>query len=61
LSEDAPRLINLERAEIVEQATPLQLPRTGVLSWVHIKEQAAFIPDVDAIEAALSPIMRHHS
>ena len=61
LSEDAPRLINLERTEIVEQVTQLQPPRTGVLSWVRIKEQAAFIPDIDAIEAALSPIMRHHS
>jgi chemosensory pili system protein ChpC len=58
LSKDAPRLINLERTEIVpEQVTQLQPPRLGVLNWVRIREQATFIPDIDAIEAVLGPLM----
>jgi hypothetical protein len=62
LSEDAPRLINLERTEIdLEQLMQLQSPKLGVLNWVRIREQAAFIPDLDAIEAVLGPLMRHHS
>ena len=62
LSKDAPRLINLERTEItLEQVTQLQPSRIGVLNWVRVKEQVAFIPDMDAIEAVLSPLMRSHS
>jgi chemosensory pili system protein ChpC len=62
LSEDAPRLINLERTEIdLEQPTQPQSPKLGLLNWVRIREQAAFIPDMDAIEAVLGPLMQHHN
>jgi hypothetical protein len=53
---NAPRLINLERAQITLDETAGSL-RAGVLSWVKVNGQRACIPDVEAIEAQLVPLM----
>jgi len=51
-----PRLINLERTQIAFDETAESL-RPGVLSWVKVNGQRACIPDIDAIEAQLVPLM----
>lgn len=60
LGTSAPRPINLQREELklnqqVEEAD-LKLP--GILSWAHYQEQPVIVPDLEAIEAVLQPLVR---
>lgn len=59
LGTDAPHLVNLERQDIVLDDTA-EPPGPGVLSRVRVKEQPALIPDLEALEAALRPLMHQH-
>ncbi len=60
LGTSAPRPINLQRDELklnpnVEDAD-LKLP--GILSWARYQEQPVIVPDLEAIEAVLQPLVR---
>jgi hypothetical protein len=42
-----------------DSAIPASEPdRPGVLSWARYQEQAVVVPDLDAIEAVLRPLIR---
>lgn len=58
----APRPINLERHEIQAVAEPAaaEQQRLGVLSWGHYEDQPVLIPDLDAIEAVLQPLVHRN-
>jgi chemotaxis signal transduction protein len=51
-----PRVITLERAQITLDVTAGPL-KPGVLSWVQVGDQGGCIPDIDAIEAQLLPLL----
>jgi chemosensory pili system protein ChpC len=60
LGTSAPRPLNVQRHEL--QPDP-EIPtsdqgRPGVLSWVRYQEQPVVVPDLDAIEAVLQPLVR---
>ena len=60
LGTGAPRPLNLQRHEITEDrdiAEP-ERQRPGVLSWARYQDQSVLIPDLDAIEAVLQPLVR---
>jgi chemosensory pili system protein ChpC len=59
LGTSAPRPLNVQRHDI--QSDP-EIPaadqgRPGVLSWARYHEQAVVIPDLDAVEAVLRPLV----
>jgi chemosensory pili system protein ChpC len=58
LGSDAPRLININYDEIVRIDPLPEFTGSGVLSWTQVKDHIAIIPDMDAIEAALGPLVR---
>ncbi|MCP5159072.1 MAG: chemotaxis protein CheW [Gammaproteobacteria bacterium] len=56
----APRPLNLQRQDLTLN---LDIPdadqnRPGVLSWANYQDQPVVIPDMDAIEAVLQPLVR---
>jgi chemosensory pili system protein ChpC len=59
LGTDAPRLVNVNYDEITRIDPPSEYTGSGVLSWAQFKEHLTIIPDMDAIEAVLSPLMQH--
>jgi chemosensory pili system protein ChpC len=60
LGTSAPRPLNLRRHDLQpDSAIPASEPdRPGVLSWARYQEQAVVVPDLDAIEAVLRPLIR---
>ncbi len=60
LGTSAPRPINLQRDELQLNPevgeTDLHLP--GILSWARYQDQPVVIPDLEAIEAVLQPLVR---
>lgn len=57
LSTSVPRPLSLQRQEInLDPAAELNRP--GVLSWAHYQDHPVVIPDLDAIEAVLQPLVR---
>lgn len=57
LGTDAPRLVNLHDDDLIRVDPPAP-DSSAVLMWVQVKEQIAIIPDLDAIEASLAPLMQ---
>ncbi len=60
LGTSAPRPLNLQRAEINPDPNVAEadLRRPGVLSWARYQDQPVLIPDLEAIEAVLQPLVR---
>jgi chemosensory pili system protein ChpC len=60
LGTSAPRPLNLQRENIdFDREVPdTERNRPGVLSWASYQDQSVVIPDVDAIEAVLRPLVR---
>lgn len=58
LGTDAPRLINVNYDEIMRIDPLPEFTGLGVLSWTQVKDHMAIIPDMDAIEAILSPLVQ---
>jgi chemosensory pili system protein ChpC len=60
LGTSAPRPVNLQRADLQPDAevgeADSQLP--GILSWARYQEQPVIVPDLEAIEAVLQPLVR---
>lgn len=60
LATSAPRPVNLQRQEIESNKdvaeADLRLP--DVLSWARYQNQPIIIPDIEAIEAVLQPLVR---
>jgi chemosensory pili system protein ChpC len=60
LGTSAPRPLNVQRDDL---NFDLEIPdadrhRPGVLSWASYQDQSIVIPDMDAIEAVLQPLVR---
>jgi chemotaxis signal transduction protein len=54
-----PRPLNLQRGDIKAGSQSEELTCTGrVLSWARYQDQPVIIPDMDAIEAVLQPLVR---
>jgi chemosensory pili system protein ChpC len=60
LGTSAPRPLNLQRQEInLDPDVPAsELSRPGILSWARYQDQQVIIPDLDAIETVLQPLVR---
>jgi chemosensory pili system protein ChpC len=60
LGTSAPRPLNLRRQDIQPdpEIPASEINRPGVLSWARYQEQPAVVPDLDAIEAVLRPLVR---
>ncbi len=60
LGTSAPRPLNLQRQEInLDPDVPVsELSRPGILSWARYQDQQVIIPDLDAIETVLQPLVR---
>ena len=60
LGTSAPRPINLNRQDIIPDPdiAESELRRPGLLSWARYQDQATIIPDMEAIEAVLQPLLR---
>jgi chemosensory pili system protein ChpC len=60
LSTSAPRPLNLQRSEInLDPDVPeANLRRPGILSWARYQDQPVLIPDLEAIEVVLQPLVR---
>lgn len=58
LSTSVPRPLDLQRHEISLDPAMAELNRPGVLSWAVYQDQPVVIPDLDAIEAVLQPLLR---
>lgn len=56
----APRPLHLQPQDLShdDQDDSAQPPRPGVLSWARYQGQRVAIPDMDAIEAVLQPLVR---
>ena len=56
----APRPLNLQRQDIIQDREVAQANQRcpGILSWVRYQDQPMLIPDMDAIEAVLRPLVR---
>ncbi len=56
----APRPLNLQRQDIDpdQEIAEAEQQRPGVLSWARYQDQSGLIPDMDAIEAVLQPLVR---
>ncbi|MFO1371250.1 MAG: chemotaxis protein CheW [Candidatus Competibacteraceae bacterium] len=59
LGTSAPRPVNLRRDDLTldESAPEAEQPQPGVLAWVRYEDQSVFIPDMDALEAVLRPLV----
>lgn len=54
----APRPLNLHRFEIdLDPSAASRGEQLGVLSWAHYENEPVVIPDMDAIEAVLRPLV----
>ncbi len=60
LGTSAPRPLNLRRQDIQPdpEIPASEINRPGVLNWARYQEQPAVVPDLDAIEAVLRPLVR---
>ncbi len=60
LGTSAPRPLNLQRHEInlEPEVAAADLHRPGLLCWGRYQDQSVVIPDLDAIEAVLQPLVR---
>ena len=58
LSTSVPRPLDLQRQEITLDPAAADLNRPGILSWARYQDQPVVIPDLDAIEAVLQPLVR---
>lgn len=60
LGTSAPRPLNLRRQDIQPDPEPptSELGQSGVLSWARYQEQLVVVPDLDAIETVLRPLVR---
>ncbi len=60
LGTSAPRPLNLRRQDIQpdQNVAASESHRPGVLSWALHQDQPAIIPDMEAIEAVLQPLLR---
>jgi len=59
LGTSVPRPLDLQRQEIsLDPDATAESNRPGVLSWVRYQDQPVVIPDLDAIEAVLQPLVR---
>ena len=60
LGTSAPRPINLQRHELQPdtEIPTSDLSRPGILSWARYQEQPVVVPDLEAIEAVLRPLVR---
>jgi chemosensory pili system protein ChpC len=56
----APRPLNLRRQDIQldENVAASESHRPGILSWALYQDQPVIIPDMEAIEAVLQPLLR---
>jgi chemosensory pili system protein ChpC len=56
----APRPLNLQRQDIDQdlEVAEAERQRPGILSWARYQDQSVLIPDMDAIEAVLQPLVR---
>ncbi len=56
----APRPLNLQRQDIDQnlEVAEAERQRPGILSWARYQDQSVLIPDMDAIEAVLRPLVR---
>jgi chemosensory pili system protein ChpC len=56
----APRPLNLQRQDIDQdlEVAEAEQQRPGILSWARYQDQSVLIPDMDAIEAVLQPLVR---
>ena len=60
LGTSPPRPLNLQRDDIAMNTEVAEsvAKRLGVLSWASYQEQPAVIPDLDAIETVLQPLVK---
>lgn len=59
LGTSVPRPLDLQRQEIsLDPDAATESNRPGVLSWARYQDQPVIIPDLDAIEAVLQPLVR---
>lgn len=58
LGTDAPRLLAMERPQITVNTAVTQPPKREILCWVIVNGREACIPDLNALEATLGPLMR---
>lgn len=60
LGTSPPRPLNLQRADILADTDvpEAEAKRPGVLSWARYQEQRVVIPDLDAIETVLQPLVK---
>ena len=57
LGTSAPRPLNLQRHEIIQHSATTEPQHPGVLSWARYQDQTVLVPDMDAIEAVLQPLV----
>ena len=60
LGTSAPRPLNLQRHDLSlePEVSAADLHRPGLLCWARYQDQSVVIPDLDAIEAVLQPLVR---
>ena len=59
LSTSVPRPLDLQRQEIgLDPDVAAESNRPGVLSWARYRDQPVVVPDLEAIEAVLQPLVR---
>lgn len=63
LGTSAPRPLNLQRQDIGPDPNipASEAHRPGILGWARYQEQSVVIPDMEAIEAVLQPLLRRSS
>jgi chemosensory pili system protein ChpC len=56
----APRPLNLQRQDIDHdlEVAEAERQRPGILNWARYQDQSVLIPDMDAIEAVLQPLVQ---
>jgi len=56
----APRPLNVQRQDIDQdlEIAEAERQRPGILNWARYQDQSVLIPDMDAIEAVLQPLVR---
>lgn len=56
----APRPLNVQRQDIDQdlEVAEAERQRPGILNWARYQDQSVLIPDMDAIEAVLQPLVR---
>jgi chemosensory pili system protein ChpC len=60
LGTSAPRPINVRREDLAldPEVTDAEAHRPGILSWARYQDEPVIIPDLEAIEAVLQPLIR---